>query len=144
VCDAFYRDNDRDNYAPQGAVAESFCSAVGFTKTQYTRLAPTNIQNTDCLDTAVDVRPDQRVFFADAAPNGSYDYNCDGDEERDPQTIVNDAECLADGADGTCSAQGIALDYDCGQVMVATTCIRQGATTCRTFTADATLARRCR
>jgi hypothetical protein len=144
VCDPFYRDNDRDGYAPQGAVAESFCSAVGFTKAQYTRLAPTNIRNTDCLDTAVDVNPGQGAFFADPSPNGSYDYNCNGTEERDSQTIVNDAQCLADGADGTCNASGIAEDVGCGEVMVATACIPQGPSTCRTFIADGIGARRCR
>lgn len=144
VCDLFYRDNDRDSYAPEGAVAESFCSAVGFTKTQYTRLAPTNVRNTDCLDTAIDVNPGQAAFFADPAPNGTYDYNCDGDEERNRQAIVNDAECFADGADGSCTATGIAEDVGCGEVMVATNCIRQGATSCRTFFADGIGARRCR
>jgi hypothetical protein len=90
------------------------------------------------------VNPGQGAFFADPSPNGSYDYNCNGTEERDSQTIVNDAQCLADGADGTCNASGIAEDVGCGEVMVATACIPQGPSTCRTFIADGIGARRCR
>jgi hypothetical protein len=144
VCDPFYRDNDRDGFAPQGAVAESFCSAVGFTKTQYTRVAPTNIRNTDCLDTAIDVSPSQAAFFADPASNGSYDYNCNGVVERQSFTIVNDDTCFADGADGVCNANGIAEDVGCGEIMVATNCINQGPSTCRLFVADGIGARRCK
>jgi hypothetical protein len=142
-CQPFYRDTDRDGYAPQGAVAESFCFAVGFTKAQYTRLAPTG-RSIDCLDSAIDVNPGQAAFFADPAANGSYDYNCDGVEERDFRIVVDDDTCFADGADGVCNANGISDDAECGEGMVATACINQGPSTCRLFTADGIGVRRCK
>jgi hypothetical protein len=143
VCDPFYQDNDRDSFAPRGAVAESFCSAVGFTKPQYTRLAPTSIRNTDCLDTNIDVSPGQAAFFTQPAGTFGFDYNCSGVVEKNFQVVVDDDVCATDGADGTCSAQGIVEDTPCGETMVAGSCISQGPNTCRLFFADSVGTRAC-
>jgi hypothetical protein len=145
-CEPFYRDNDRDSFAPQGAVAESFCSAVGFAIAQYTRLAPTG-RNVDCQDSNVDVSPGQAAFFtmpyATSAGGFSFDYNCDDDEERNFQVVVDEDVCDTDAADGSCVMQGIVEDTPCGETMVAGSCIADGPASCRLFIADSTGTRAC-
>jgi hypothetical protein len=141
-CDPFYRDNDRDSFAPQGAVAESFCSVVGFTKPQYTRLAPTG-RNIDCLDTNIEVNPGQAAFFTMPAGSVGFDYNCDDDEEKNFQVIIDEDVCDADGTDGSCIAQGIVEDTPCGETMIAGSCVADGPSSCRLFFADGIGTRAC-
>ena len=48
----------------------------------------------DCDDTDPLVHPDQRDFFLDPRPSGSYDYDCDGTEEqRDLLLGACDVDC---------------------------------------------------
>jgi hypothetical protein len=56
----------------------------------------------DCLDTSVDVHPDQTSFFDIDRGDGSFDYNCDGNEEE-----VNSQLASCDNSwYGTCDMDG--------------------------------------
>jgi hypothetical protein len=123
-------------------VAESFCSVVGFTKTQYTRLAPTG-RNIDCLDTNVEVNPGQAAFFTTPAGSVGFDYNCDRDEEKNFQVVVDEGVCDADGTDGSCIAQGIVEDTPCEETMIAGSCVADGPSSCRLFFGDGIGTRAC-
>lgn len=68
----YYRDYDDDGY---GDPANSQCLS-----------SPTGLYTStnanDCYDYNADAKPGQTEFFSDNRGDGSYDYDCDGTEER--------------------------------------------------------------
>lgn len=79
----WYFDNDGDGFGRKQDFSEALCSPPpGYVES-----------DADCDDENFDVNPAQTYFFEDATPKGSWDYNCDGNEE---QAYPVDPECDAD------------------------------------------------
>lgn len=73
-CQNFYIDADGDGYAPNGGSQQCWCAPGS---------APyTATQTGDCKDDNPQVRPNQTNFFSLNRGDGSYDYNCDGNQEK--------------------------------------------------------------
>ncbi len=81
-CEDFYVDQDRDGFSPSRAGVERLCSNASFAPVGKTRQEPIDSENTDCLDSNLNVSPAQENFFVAAIPGLTgplaYDYNCDG------------------------------------------------------------------
>ncbi len=74
ACTQFWRDADNDTFT---TTAASLCGTVppsGYRATN---------KGSDCDDNANDVFPGATYFHANSRPNGSWDYNCDGIQERE-------------------------------------------------------------
>ncbi len=92
TCSAFYQDSDKDGYGD----VKSIVLRCG-------NIAPSGYitDKTDCYDKNVNAKPSQTLCFTTDRGDGSYDYNCDGKEDRcDSITCTKDTEC----ATGTCTA----------------------------------------
>jgi len=85
-CVQMYLDADGDGYGNPNYPGECLCSPPsGYAD-----------NNTDCLDSNVDVNPGQTAFFSTAYPKGllaSWDYNCDGNAEREYQSVTTQGVC---------------------------------------------------
>ncbi|MEC8022573.1 MAG: putative metal-binding motif-containing protein, partial [Myxococcota bacterium] len=88
-CTAHYRDEDEDGY---GVTADSLCLCEA--------LAPYSATEPgDCFDGNPEARPDQNAFFAVERGDGSFDWDCDLNEEFEyPNTHAT--ICSADGEAG--------------------------------------------
>ena len=100
----WYEDKDGDGWGNE-AVTKEQCESPGEGWVE---------QKGDCHDENADVHPGQTEFFAEPyeRPDGdggvvpSFDYDCDGTEEGEPdKPVTTQAECPADAADSaTCRA----------------------------------------
>ncbi|MCB9673656.1 MAG: putative metal-binding motif-containing protein [Alphaproteobacteria bacterium] len=70
-CSIFFADNDADGY---GTSASNAC----YCEAQYPY---TGANTTDCDDNSPAVHPGQTQWFSAPRSNGSFDYNCDGQQE---------------------------------------------------------------
>ncbi|MEC8277413.1 MAG: MopE-related protein [Myxococcota bacterium] len=75
-CTNFYRDFDGDGYGDVNAVA---CSCSGGLPDAYY----TATSGDDCYDQNVLVTPNQTGYFSSDRGDGSFDYNCDGQQEKE-------------------------------------------------------------
>ncbi|MDA9711733.1 hypothetical protein N9U42_05165 [Luminiphilus sp.] len=91
-CTTYYRDYDNDGY---GTPTSSQClsSPTGY----YTA---TN--SSDCFDNNADVNPAQTEWFSSDRGDGSYDYDCDGQQEKLYYAV------------GSCQIVGTGCDYNLG------------------------------
>ncbi|MFT5587521.1 MAG: hypothetical protein ACI9VR_005131 [Cognaticolwellia sp.] len=68
----FYLDSDADTYGRKQDFTEELCTAPdGYVANP-----------DDCDDENADVNPSQIYFFESSTPKGSWDYNCDGSDEK--------------------------------------------------------------
>lgn len=74
-CTNFFLDADGDGYGPS-TPSQCWCEAGGSSG-----LYTTNLDG-DCKDNAATVHPGQTGFFGNDRGDGSFDYNCDGVEEK--------------------------------------------------------------
>jgi hypothetical protein len=90
----------------------------------------------DCDDTNADARPGQRNYFTTARDGGSFDYDCDGVESKDPYW-----DCLT-GYSGTASCQSVAYNGQrgfvgsspgCGDAGTFRTCASWENASCNSF-----------
>jgi hypothetical protein len=72
-CVEFYYDNDGDTYGVTGAT-ECWCDAGSYPYT--------GVNTSDCYDNNSNAWPGQTSYFPVDRGDGSYDYNCDGSNER--------------------------------------------------------------
>ena len=124
------KDNDGDHYPPSGFVKiandtepievsdyylpDSFAkvakassgSGSGSGTNHYTRQENlTSLTDYDCDDDDSNAYPGQSLYFSSSRANGSYDYNCDGIEEKEDESVApqfcnwdtefNPARCVA-------------------------------------------------
>ncbi len=87
----WYIDCDVDGYAADTSGAKTQCdrpsSATTGCSGDWTTVRPVGISSTDCRDDIPSVNPGQRQFFtAEISGTTSFDYNCDGVEEKQDTT----------------------------------------------------------
>ena len=75
-CITFYRDADNDGYG-DATLTECWCSAGGTTN----EFDATN--DDDCFDGNSQANPGQTGWFSSHRGDGSFDYNCDGNETKE-------------------------------------------------------------
>lgn len=101
-------DEDGDGRSPS-TLASSVCvgEALPSGKTEVSR-------GNDCADDDPSVFEGQRAFFGTPNAQGNYDYDCDGDEEKQRIDIVEACEC--DPSDGECEEEEVTItpNQDCG------------------------------
>jgi hypothetical protein len=92
-CSEFYQDADQDGFGASSVASVCTCEAGGVL--QYSQYTATDA--TDCQDSNADVFPGQTLSFgtpySTAFNQSSYDYNCDGIEEKDLESL---GECMCD------------------------------------------------
>ncbi len=71
-CTTYYRDYDGDGFG-DGSMSQCTCSTSGYFDT-------TN--NTDCYDSNSNVYPGQTSYFTSSRGDGSYDYDCNGVQDK--------------------------------------------------------------
>ena len=111
-CTNFYRDFDGDGYGDDNSVA---CSCSGGLPDAYY----TATSGGDCYDQNGLVTPNQTGFFTSSRGDGSFDYNCDGQQEKELDNSgacaginvsLNDACILSvagwDGGAASCGSSG--------------------------------------
>jgi len=81
-----YRDVDGDRYAPSSGTK--------------TCKASSQLGGTDCYDSNANAKPGQTTYFSTNRGDGSFDYNCDSSETKDPildclKTYTASYQCLA-------------------------------------------------
>lgn len=141
----FYADTDADGF---GDAALAFVDCDAPAGTNWSSKAG------DCDDRDARVHPAQTTYFGESytAPNGheSFDYDCSGDEERDPAALLAPTDCalLAVGSCGgsgylPTSRSGAGLDGLCGSTQVAT-CTANTLVLCARVTAKAPIPAGCR
>ena len=75
-CTTFYRDSDSDGHG-DGNLTECWCSAGGSS-------GDFDVTNSDdCYDGNSQARPGQSGYFSTNRGDGSFDYNCDGQESKE-------------------------------------------------------------
>lgn len=73
-CTKYYKDQDGDGFGGKTSTSECWCAPGN---------APfTGATNNDCLDTNANVRPGQTAYFTEDRGDNSFDYNCDGVQEK--------------------------------------------------------------
>jgi len=85
-------DDDSDNYFSQSAGHTGTCQA-------------TTHPYTDCYDSNANVHPGQNSYFTSHRGDGSFDYNCDGAEERYytlVSTLTGSWQCVTEKPTGLC------------------------------------------
>lgn len=107
---------------------------------------PGEVPGTDCDDANASVRPDQTEYFIVARigePAATdFDYNCDGEEERQyPVLNCGEQPPATCGAD---KAEGFGTDPGCGVVGTFGTCQLTGGLCVLVPSGDATVAQGCR
>lgn len=77
-CTTFYRDSDNDGYGDGSG-------ATGSTKVGCADTVPAGFvaDGTDCDDNNVNAHPGQTAYFGTPRANGTFDYNCDGTDEKE-------------------------------------------------------------
>ncbi|HZL16908.1 MAG TPA: hypothetical protein VFG23_04075 [Polyangia bacterium] len=77
-CTTFYRDSDNDGYGDGSG-------ATGSTKVGCADTVPAGFvaDDTDCDDNNVNAHPGQTAYFGTPRTNGTFDYNCDGTDEKE-------------------------------------------------------------
>ncbi|MEM9071723.1 MAG: MopE-related protein, partial [Myxococcota bacterium] len=82
----WYVDCDGDGFAADTAGAVTDCVPPPVVDCEWTSTRPASATTTDCYDGNADVFPGQERYFSTAhtrlGGSRSFDYNCDGDEER--------------------------------------------------------------
>ena len=115
----YYRDQDGDGHASQTAITVCGSAPAGYIT------GPTD----DCYDLNADARPGQTSYFRDDRGDGSFDYNCNGTEEK---IIAPGSALLLSGCSGGCpggcssTGTGTAPNVACGggfQVPVGCACM---------------------
>ena len=105
-CKTFYLDSDRDGY---GAPSSGQCWC-GSGNDQHTATT-----NNDCWDGNADARPGQTKYFTAHRGDGSYDYNCDGQQSiRHTDVHACDSDWFGTDCDGTLGWSGSTAP-NCGQ-----------------------------
>ena len=77
-CFDFYYDYDGDTYGVAG-MTECWCEDGSFPYT--------GIDSTDCYDSNASAHPGQTAYFTADRGDGSYDYNCDGSDDKQYQDV---------------------------------------------------------
>lgn len=114
-----WNDADRDGY--YSSTAATACDKDS-----------SDIPGDDCYDDNDNAHPGQTQGFTADRGDGSFDYNCDGTEEKIPQLVPHNY-C---GAFGACVSQTIPKnEAACGGTLQAQYCQNPGPGTCSTYTA---------
>ncbi len=90
-----YQDSDGDGYGV--GAAQTFCDSLpaGYVS-----------NNQDCYDSNANAKPGQTSYFTTNRGDGSFDYNCNGLEDKDP--TIN---CLTNGPSSCATGTGVHAGY---------------------------------
>jgi hypothetical protein len=121
VCTSCFPDQDGDGHGQASASASRFC---GFCRQGFTTV------NDDCFDGNTSAQPGIESFFEEDRGDGSFDYNCDGREERLGDTVLVVTKCYPDGAYETMRIPS----PECGRTWQANECVPPGTLVPKTNT----------
>jgi hypothetical protein len=77
-CTLYYADNDNDGYGSNSLGSKCYCAATGVYDV---------VNASDCYDYDASAKPGQTAWFTGAHGGGTFDWNCDGSEEKNTSTI---------------------------------------------------------
>ncbi|MCK6525536.1 putative metal-binding motif-containing protein [Myxococcota bacterium] len=113
VLKTFYRDLDGDSYGDALTSQEACEAPAGWVA-----------DDEDCDDTDALVSPGQEEFFEEMSDAGSWDYNCDGRNEKKYGT--QSGSCALDETSGDCDGEGfVGLVPPCGAEGRVIVCINE-------------------
>ena len=128
-CQIFYRDVDGDTFG-NPALQKCLCGPDYVTK--YTAE-----NNKDCCDADANVRPTQAAYFSSANQCGTFDYDCNGSEQKQ---LTSGGSCGGincnytegwDGAAAACGASGTWIKGCSGAVWICSDKTEQKTQSCR-------------